>query len=395
MLRRRPVVLAPALAAIIATAISLQQTLGTARSNNYAIFRASFWHLVEGQNLYTFYPAEHFDLFKYPPTFAVLIAPLAELPYGVGLWLWNLANAMLLIGALVSLLPARVWPALAILTLEFVGAIQNTQSNALVAGLMCVALIAHERQRDGVGGIAAAVGTSVKLFPAISGVFGLYGPRPWRHAVVCAAAAVLLLALPLAVTSVDTLAQQYRWWREVQQADATKVEMAWIGGVLELWTGRALPHVPLQAGGLAWLLFTARRARSTWSDPATRRLLLASLLMFAVVFNHMSESPTFVIAYAGIALWWAALPRERWRDTMVLLVVLLGSVAGSDAVPRDIRIAWHGKTQLKAIVVIVAWIGLQYDLFRASTAPEPRDAAADAVGAAAAGATGAASLKLG
>ena len=40
------------------------------RYNNYVIFERSWDHLVSGQDLYAWHPEEHWDLFKYTPTFA-------------------------------------------------------------------------------------------------------------------------------------------------------------------------------------------------------------------------------------------------------------------------------------------------------------------------------------
>jgi len=40
--------------------------------NNYIIFKQSFYHLIAQKDLYIHYPQEQYDLFKYPPTFALL-----------------------------------------------------------------------------------------------------------------------------------------------------------------------------------------------------------------------------------------------------------------------------------------------------------------------------------
>jgi hypothetical protein len=43
--------------------------------NNYIIFKQSFTHLYNHQDLYGAYSSEYWDLYKYTPTFAVLMAP--------------------------------------------------------------------------------------------------------------------------------------------------------------------------------------------------------------------------------------------------------------------------------------------------------------------------------
>ena len=73
--------------------------------NNFAIFRWSFFHLVEGVDLYAPAPGQFDDLFKYSPTFALLIGPFAPWPFAVGLTLWNALNAIGVWYAVTRLLP--------------------------------------------------------------------------------------------------------------------------------------------------------------------------------------------------------------------------------------------------------------------------------------------------
>ena len=68
--------------------------------NNFLIFRAAFDHLIAGVDLYRLHPAEHQDLFKYSPTFALVFAPFRALPYPVALLAWNLLNVLLIYAGL-------------------------------------------------------------------------------------------------------------------------------------------------------------------------------------------------------------------------------------------------------------------------------------------------------
>ncbi len=67
----------------------LQLTLSDKHfSNNFRIFRYSFFHLSNHQRLYIEYPSEYWDYFFYHPVFAFLFAPFAVLPENMGLFLW-------------------------------------------------------------------------------------------------------------------------------------------------------------------------------------------------------------------------------------------------------------------------------------------------------------------
>ena len=63
--------------------------------NNYIIFKQSFCHLIAQKDLYVHYPQEQYDLFKYPPTFALLFAPFSVLPDVFGYPLWTAINLLL------------------------------------------------------------------------------------------------------------------------------------------------------------------------------------------------------------------------------------------------------------------------------------------------------------
>jgi hypothetical protein len=63
--------------------------------------------------------------------------------------------------------------ALAVVLLEAVGAMQNAQSNTLVAGLMIFSMVTLERRAIGTGATAIVAGASIKLFPLGAGLFGL------------------------------------------------------------------------------------------------------------------------------------------------------------------------------------------------------------------------------
>lgn len=63
--------------------------------NNYIIFKQSFYHLIAQKDLYIHYPQEQYDLFKYPPTFALLFAPFSLLPDFLGYSFWTAINLLL------------------------------------------------------------------------------------------------------------------------------------------------------------------------------------------------------------------------------------------------------------------------------------------------------------
>ena len=110
------------------------------------------------------------------------------------------------------------------------------------------------------------------------------------------------------------------------------------------------------------LLLPLAVARARWPERAFRLRFLASLLIYMVIFNHQAESPSFVIAMTGIAIWFLA--AERGRADLALLVgaLLFTSVASSDLTPHAIRIGVVRAYGVKAMPSIVVWLVLQAEL---------------------------------
>ncbi|MCU0633378.1 MAG: DUF2029 domain-containing protein [Gemmatimonadaceae bacterium] len=350
-----------------AVAVAVQHVTGKP-SNNFAIFVASARHLRDGLDLYRAWPAEHADLFKYSPTVALAFTPIAALPAWAGLLAWHLLNAGVLVYAICRVVPTRAaaWT-LAIVLLEALGALQNAQSNGLCAGLMLLAADAATRDRPLLGALAVAGGAHIKLFPAAAGLFGAVVRRRVVHVAAMAGMLVGLAVLPLVVTSPAQLHAQYASWLTLLRTDAAAFGMWWVGGIVERLSGVAVPHAPIQLVGTLWVMVTAWRQRAAFTphgDLATRMAVVGSLLVYTVLFNHRAEPPTFVIAFAGIGVWWSTQPRTRWRHATVLLVLIVGSLGGTDLVPRALRVAYHQETRLKAIVVLVAWLAMQRDVWR-------------------------------
>ena len=344
-------------------AATVQQGV-TSQNNNFRIFRAASRHLFAGLDLYAAYPAEHFDFYKYSPTFALLFTPFAYVPFAPAMLLWNALNAGALYVAIRLVLPRRpATVARAIVFLDMLGSLQNVQSNSLVAALMVFTFAAYERHHTALGSLAAITGTYVKLFPIAGVSFAIFHPRKLRVAIAVALGLVLFAVLPLLVTSPDGLLAQYASWRAIQATDSLNRGFT-VMRMIELTTHAGLPNWPIQLAGVLILLAPVVVQRWRWHDWDLRRLYLCSVLVFCVIFNHQAESPTFVIALTGVAVWFASIPRpSRWEWAMLGFVVVFTILASSDLMPRSIQRDFFDRYRFKAVPLIVVWIELQRRLW--------------------------------
>lgn len=282
----------------------------------FPVFRASFRHLIHQQNIYAQY-AEH-DLFKYSPTAALLFAPFSLLPFAPALLLWDTLNAAALIYALDRLFPQRdATLALLLVFPEMFASMQASQSNSLVAAIIVLAFVALERGEQWRGFLTIALGAAIKIFPLAALSLAIFHPRRARAAGIFALCAAALVLLPLVVTTPSMLLSQYEWWHAIESVDALALGAS-VMRVLHDAFGEAWPNWPVQLAGVFVLLLPLLH-RSRWADTHFRRGYLASLLVFVVIFNHQAERPSFVIAAAGVAIWFVQSPRDAARLALVLL----------------------------------------------------------------------------
>ena len=309
---------------------TLQRGVWNRDHTTFSIFRQSFLHLVNHQNLYAAYPAEQgagaADLFKYSPSAAVLFAPLTLVPFPVALLLWNAANAGLLFYALTRLLPRRqANRALLLLAPEMFVALQSSSSNGLVAAFILLAACAYEEGRLVRAGYAVVVGAAIKVFPLASFIFAVLQARRRRAIIAGVACFLLVLCLPLLVVPPAHLLQQYRWWGAIEVRDASDMLFGLsLMRQMREWSGITWPNWTLQLLGTGFFLLPLVLRREAWRTVEFRVQYLCSLLVYVVLFNHQAERQSYVIAAAGCVIWTVASPLSL--DRAVLLVLALAGV---------------------------------------------------------------------
>lgn len=337
-------------------------------NNNFEIFRTAWGNLLAGRDLYAANPS-HRDFFKYSPTFALLFAPFAVVPFGVGMLLWNAVNAGILYWGVGQVLEPR--PALAaraIVFLDTIGSMQNAQSNALSAGLMVLAFRFLYARHEVRASVAIAVGTAIKIFPLAAAAFAVFRPyRISRFALIGVGVAAAFLAAPLVVLSPSELLDQYRSWSAISSSDALMRGYS-VMEQIHIWTGADWPNWPVQVVGLVVLMAPLSRI-SRLGVERFRLLFLASVLMFCVLFNHKAESPSFVVAAAGVAIWFVTTRRDRLAWTAFAFFVVGTVLSSSDVMPELLQERFFEPYRFKTVPLLAIWILTQFGLWTESSTP--------------------------
>jgi Glycosyltransferase family 87 len=147
---------------------------------------------------------QHVSPYLYPPTLALLLAPIAVLPYDVAYLLWLLVSCTILVAALYELEQyARLSPRQAFLarfaalaSLPVLDCLMLGQLSILLLGIVVLALAYLRRQRQVAAGLALSV-TVLKPQYCLMLVLFLAFRGQWRSLLVFFGAGTMLLLFPL------------------------------------------------------------------------------------------------------------------------------------------------------------------------------------------------------
>lgn len=337
--------------------------------NNYVIFKSSFYHLKEGKDLYALYPQEHWDLYKYTPTFAAFFGVLAVAPDWLGLTAWNLLNALLLLLAIYYLpffSDYKKGLILALCLIEVMTSMQNSQSNALIAGLIILAVGLLEKNRYLWATLCMVLSVYIKLFGVVGFALLLLYPKKLKLALCSLAWAVVLFAVPLIFISPQQYVSLMKSYLTLLSQDHAASYGYSVMGWLNSWFGYAGSKNVVVLIGAAVFMAPFCRIKS-YGDEAIRVLMLASTLVWIVIFNHKAESPTFVIAIAGAALWFVHAKKNIVNIILFTCAFIFASLSPTDIFPRFIREEFVKPYCLKAVPCIFIWGKITYDLLTRKT----------------------------
>ncbi|MFN5544613.1 MAG: glycosyltransferase family 87 protein [Bacteroidota bacterium] len=326
--------------------------------NNFIIFRQAFFHLIHSQDLYIIYPSEQYDLFKYSPTFALAMAPFALLPDWLSLIVWNCFSSILLFYALkkFKFVTEKVMVfALWFVLQENLTAIQSAQTNSIIAALMLLTFSAFENQKNHLAALFIVISAFIKIFGVVAFTLFFLYPGKLKFIRWSIIWSVILLLAPLVVIPPQQLIFLYKsWWHMLQNDHSISYGLS-VMGWLKSWFGIDPPKLFIVISGAAFLMLPLIK-KNQYGSIIFRKAMLASIMIWVIIFNHKAESSTFIIAVAGAAVWLFGIKPSKMLLAFVVLLFILTCLSPTDLFPRVIRKEWVEPYVLKAVPCIVLWV---------------------------------------
>jgi hypothetical protein len=332
--------------------------------NNYIIFKQSFVHLTENKDLYKLYPEEQWDLYKYSPAFSLFFGVFAIFPDVIGLNLWNILNGLLLMFAIYYLPKLSVTQKgliLVICLIELMTSMQNEQSNGMVAGLLILAFGLLEKRHYLTATFCIVFSIFIKLFGIVGLALFLFYPKKWKLALYTAIWTLVLFFIPLVVVDFSQLKFLYSSWGELLKEDHSASYGFSVMGWINSWFRVDINKTLVALAGAAVFLVPFVKIK-LYRNYMFRLLTLCSVLIWVIIFNHKAESPTFIIAMAGVAIWFISGKKSTFNSILFVLAFVLTSLSPTDIFPKVLRETFVIPYSLKVFPCILIWFKIIYDM---------------------------------
>ena len=341
------------------------------KHNNFLVFRGVFWHTWQQTSLYAKYPAEYYDSNYYGPVFSLLIAPFALLPVWVGLLFWLVALSMALYWATRGLpLTHRMrvfiyW----FCAHELLTALFMSQFNIAIAAIVIATFFCIEKEKDVWATLLIVVGTFVKLYGIVGLAFFFFSRHKLKFIASFIGWSAVCFAAPMLISSPEYVISQYgEWYKSLTVKNGLNLfsqaqNVSLLGMVRKISGCASYSDLWLIVPGLALFALPYLRIKQ-YGNLAFRYALLASVLLFVVLFSTGSESSTYIIAFMGVAIWYVTAPwkRGKWDIALMVFAFILTSMSPSDLFPAYLRRTYVHPYALKALPCVIIWLKLCYEM---------------------------------
>ena len=344
---------------------------GVGGYNNYLIFKGVFYNTLQEKNIFLQYPDLFFDSNHYGVFFSLLIAPFALMPDWLGCILWNVAVTMVFLYAIYKLpFSDRKKSFFAWLCLqEFITAATYFQFNIALTGLLMLSAIYVYERKETKSASAILIGTFVKVYGIVGLSAFFFIKNKLRFIISLIVIAILFFLLPMLISSPKFGVQSYfDWYTSLSEKNLSnqvlgnRQDYSLMGVVRRFLQDASISNLVFLIPG--FIIFMTPYLRiSQYKNLSFQLMILASTLLFVVLFSSGSESPTYIIAVAGVMIWFLMQKTISKVNVGILIFVMIFTCfAFSDLFPKSIKEEIFVKYSTKAIPCIVVWFRVMYEL---------------------------------
>lgn len=340
--------------------------------NNFIIFKSSTSHFFNRVPLYLEYPKEYFDLYLYGPIFAILMAPFSWMPLGMSVVVWNLFNSVALYFAIQNL-PIRLEKRATILWIivnSSITALLNTQFHGLCISMILWSYIYVHRGRDFWAACLIVLGILIKFYGIVGLAFFFFSKTRLQFFYYLLVWLIIWGAIPMFFGGFNDGIQAYQDWIEIlthkndlnSNIQNLRTDVCVMGMFRRIFEDANLSNL--------WFLIPSMLLNAIvyfqpqkWFQLDFQLRILAFVIIYLMLASTGTESPTLIMAFPGVGLWFILGPKNWFRWGLLLTTLLISSFSPTDLFPRIIRETLINQYALMILPLLIVWVVLAYDLW--------------------------------
>lgn len=252
---------------------------------------------------------------------------------------------------------------------EFITSILGQQFNPILTGMIILSFVFIHNEKDKWAALCIVLGMFIKIYGIVGLAFFFFSKHKIKFISWCIVWSIICFILPMLIASPSFIVQSYYDWFERlavknnENINLSEMQDISVMGMARKITGNKdlsnlLFIIPaLFLFGLSYLKL------NLYSNLKFRLLLLASVLIFTVIFSTGAESPTYIIAFTGVGIWFLIKENHtKWDWFLFILAVLLTSLSPTDIIPKYIRLNFIRPYALKALPCFLIWLQIVFEL---------------------------------
>lgn len=353
--------------------------LKISKHNNFLIFKYVYWHTIEQLSLYESYPDYYQDVNHYGPLFSLIIAPFAVIPTPLGVTLWGVAMSLILYYA-IRVLPLERQKHIFIYWFcahELLTALFMSQFNIVIAAIIIATFYCIKKEKDIWATLFILIGTFVKLYGIVGLAFFFFSKHKIKFISSFIGWSVVLFIAPMAISSPEYIIGQYQEWftclfeKNEENMFSLYQNVSLLGIIRKISHSTSYSDWGIILGGLVLFALPYLRTKQ-YKFEAFQYALLASVMLFVVLFSTGSESSSYIIALVGVCIWYVTAPwkRTRWDVALMIFAFIITSMSPSDLFPKSVRQTLIQPYALKALPCAVIWLKLCWEICTRDYSPQ-------------------------
>jgi hypothetical protein len=247
--------------------------------------------------------------------------------------------------------------------IELVTSLENVQTNPLIASFILFTFIFLEKEKNFKASLFPNLGFFVKGYGAISGILFFLKKPKFRNFLYLLFWFVILLCLPLVYYSPSGLIGLYREWKVSLFSDLKINNGVSIMGMLISIFKLNVPVIWFQIAGLFFFISTVIIIFFRKNYEQVKATFLSYILIWVIIFNHDSESATYIIAVTGVAIWYISSSKSLTDKILLALTFIFTVLSPTDIFPDFLFKKFVSPFALKALGPSLIWLKIQISLY--------------------------------